>query len=54
VHVAGSWRPPATAEILVTSTVKDLVAGSKIGFDPRGRQSINGVDGEWDLFAVAG
>ena len=36
-------------EVLVSSTVKDLVAGSGIGFEPRGTHSLKGVPGEWLL-----
>jgi len=39
-------------EVLVSSTVKDLVAGSEIAFEDRGVQELKGV-GEWRLFAVA-
>jgi class 3 adenylate cyclase/esterase/lipase len=41
-------------EVLVSSTVKDLVAGSGLRFDDRGIQSLRGVPGEWRIFAVAG
>ena len=41
-----------TNEVLVSQTVKDLVAGSNIGFVPRGTASLKGVPGEWQLFAV--
>ncbi len=40
-------------EVLVSSTVRDLVAGSGIPFEERGRHSLKGVPGEWLLFAVA-
>ena len=40
-------------EVLVSSTVKDLVAGSNLAFDDRGPQSLKGVPGRWQLFAVA-
>jgi class 3 adenylate cyclase len=40
-------------EVLVSSTVKDLVAGSRIGFVDRETHSLKGVPGEWRLFAVA-
>ena len=40
-------------EVLVSSTVKDLVAGSGIRFAERGRVSLKGVPGEWQLYAVA-
>jgi class 3 adenylate cyclase len=39
-------------EVLVSSTVKDLVAGSGIEFDDRGTEELKGVPGEWRLFAV--
>jgi class 3 adenylate cyclase len=39
-------------EVLVSSTVKDLVVGSGIGFDDRGSHVLKGVPGEWRLFAV--
>ena len=41
------------SEVLVSSTVKDLVAGSGIRFEDRGRHPLKGVPGEWSLFAVA-
>jgi class 3 adenylate cyclase/esterase/lipase len=39
-------------EVLVSSTVKDLVAGSGIEFQQRGVASLKGIPGEWHLFAV--
>jgi class 3 adenylate cyclase len=39
-------------EVLVSSTVKDLVAGSGIRFDDRGARELKGVPGEWRLFAA--
>jgi class 3 adenylate cyclase/pimeloyl-ACP methyl ester carboxylesterase len=39
-------------EVLVSSTVKDLVAGSDLQFDDRGLADLKGVPGEWRLFAV--
>jgi class 3 adenylate cyclase/pimeloyl-ACP methyl ester carboxylesterase len=42
----------APGEVLVSSTVKDLVAGSGLLFVERGSQSLKGVPGEWRLFAV--
>ncbi len=38
-------------EVLVSGTVKDLVAGSGITFEPRGMRELKGV-GEWPLYAV--
>jgi class 3 adenylate cyclase len=40
-------------EVLVSSTVKDLVAGSDLDFEDRGVAELKGVPGEWRLFAVA-
>ncbi|HWQ00963.1 MAG TPA: adenylate/guanylate cyclase domain-containing protein [Gaiellaceae bacterium] len=39
-------------EVLVSQTVKDLVAGSGLAFDDRGVATLKGVPGEWRLFAV--
>ncbi|MBI2169587.1 MAG: adenylate/guanylate cyclase domain-containing protein [Actinobacteria bacterium] len=39
-------------EVLVSSTVKDLVAGSGIVFEDRGSHALKGVDDEWRLFAA--
>ena len=40
-------------EVLVSSTVRDLVIGSGLEFDERGAHQLKGVPGEWHLFAVA-
>jgi class 3 adenylate cyclase len=40
-------------EVLVSSTVKDLVAGSGIEFEDRGAHELKGVPGEWQVYAVA-
>ncbi len=42
----------APGEVLVSSTVKDLVAGSGIEFEERGAPELKGIPGEWRLFAV--
>jgi class 3 adenylate cyclase len=42
----------APDEVLVSSTVKDLVAGSGLRFQDRGVHGLRGVPGEWRLFAV--
>ena len=42
----------AAGEIVVSSTVRDLVAGSGLAFTDRGRTTLKGVDGDWQLFAV--
>jgi class 3 adenylate cyclase len=48
-RVAARAQP---GEILVSSTVKDLVAGSGIAFEDRGSAELKGVPGTWQLFAV--
>jgi class 3 adenylate cyclase len=53
VHVAA--RIAAIAEggaVLASRTVRDLVIGSGIEFDPCGRHSLKGVAEEWDVYAV--
>ena len=45
--LAGAW------EVLVSSTVRDLVVGSGIEFSERGEHQLKGVPGEWRLYAVA-
>ena len=42
-----------SGEVLVSGTVKDLVAGSGLSFQERGVQLLKGIPGEWQLFAVA-
>ena len=44
----------APGEVLVSSTVKDLVAGSGLTFADRGTHTLKGVPGEWRLFAAEG
>jgi len=41
-------------DVLVSSTLRDLVIGSGLEFDDRGVHELKGVPGEWHLFAVAG
>jgi class 3 adenylate cyclase len=41
-------------EVLASSTVKDLVAGSGLEFEDRGSHELKGVPGEWQLYAVSG
>jgi class 3 adenylate cyclase len=48
-RVSGAAGP---GEVLVSGTVKDLVAGSGIEFDDRGTHELKGVPGEWRLYAV--
>jgi class 3 adenylate cyclase/pimeloyl-ACP methyl ester carboxylesterase len=40
-------------DVLVSSTVRDLVIGSGLAFEDRGSHELKGVPGEWHLFAVA-
>jgi pimeloyl-ACP methyl ester carboxylesterase len=54
VHIAARVGALADAgEVLVSSTVRDLVAGSGIGFVDRGTQQLKGISDEWRLFAAA-
>lgn len=54
VHIAARVSALADPdEVLVTSTVRDLVAGSGIRFDERERTSLKGVPGDWLLLAVS-
>jgi class 3 adenylate cyclase len=41
-------------DVLVSQTVRDLVAGSGIRFEPRDIHDLKGIPGSWQLFAVAG
>jgi class 3 adenylate cyclase len=53
VHIAARVAAAARAgEVLVSSTVKDLVAGSGIGFSDRGPHRLKGVPDEWRLYAI--
>ena len=53
VHIGARVAALAGAgEVLVSSTVKDLVAGSGLRFGDRGSQSLKGVPGEWRIFTV--
>jgi class 3 adenylate cyclase/pimeloyl-ACP methyl ester carboxylesterase len=55
IHIAARIAALATSqEILVSSTLKDLVLGSGIEFTDRGEFDLKGVPGTWRLFAVAG
>lgn len=44
----------APGEVLLSSTVKDLVAGSGMDFREHGLEELKGIPGEWRLYAVAG
>jgi class 3 adenylate cyclase len=53
VHIAARILGQAGAgEILVSSTVRDLVVGSGTGFEDRGSVELRGVPGTWQLLAV--
>jgi class 3 adenylate cyclase len=39
-------------DVLVSSTLRDLVIGSGIGFEERGTHELKGVPGEWRIFAA--
>jgi pimeloyl-ACP methyl ester carboxylesterase len=55
VHIGARVAGQAAAgEVMVSRTVKDLVAGSGIDFDERGSARLKGVPGEWQLYAVSG
>ena len=54
VHIGARVSAEAgPGEILVSSTVKDLVAGSGIRFVDRGAERLKGIPDEWRLFAAA-
>jgi len=54
VHIGARVMSKAGAgEVLVSSTIKDLVAGSGIRFEDRGAQLLKGIPGEWRLSAVS-
>jgi pimeloyl-ACP methyl ester carboxylesterase/class 3 adenylate cyclase len=54
VHIAARVGALAAGgEVLVSGTVKDLVAGSGISFEDRGAKQLKGISDEWRLFAVA-
>jgi class 3 adenylate cyclase len=53
VHTGARVAAQAGAdEVLVSNTVKDLVAGSGIEFIDRGAHELKGIPGQWRLFAV--
>jgi class 3 adenylate cyclase len=54
VHIGARVAANASpGEVLVSSTVKDLVAGSGLRFDDRGTRTLKGIPGEWRIFALA-
>lgn len=55
VHIGARVAGMANAgETLVSSTVKDLVSGSGLRFEPHGEHTLKGVPGTWQLFAASG
>jgi class 3 adenylate cyclase/DNA-binding SARP family transcriptional activator len=48
-RVSSESRPN---EVLVSSTVRDLLAGAGLGFEDRGLRALRGIPGEWHLYAV--
>jgi pimeloyl-ACP methyl ester carboxylesterase len=53
VHIGARVAHEANAsEVLTSSTVRDLVAGSGIRFEDRGSVELKGIPGEWRLYAV--
>lgn len=55
VHIGARVSSMAgPGEVLVSSTVKDLVAGSGLGFEDRGLHHLKGIPDAWRLYAVTG
>jgi len=55
VHTAARLaRLAAPGEVLVSATVRDVVAGSGISFEDRGARDLKGIPGRWQLYAVSG
>jgi class 3 adenylate cyclase len=55
VHIgARIMAAAAPGEVLVSRTVRDLVAGSQIALEDRGSHALKGVGDEWPLYAVGG
>ncbi len=53
VHIGARVASVAAPdEVLVSGTVRDLVAGSGLAFADRGLHTLKGVPGDWHLFAV--
>jgi pimeloyl-ACP methyl ester carboxylesterase len=53
VHIGARVASLAGAgQVLVSRTVKDLVAGSGLRFADRGNQTLKGVPGEWQIYAA--
>jgi class 3 adenylate cyclase len=53
VHIGARVGALAEAnQVLVSSTVRDIVAGSGLRFIDRGVRTLKGIDGQWHLYAV--
>jgi class 3 adenylate cyclase len=53
VHIAARIAALGGAgEVVVSRTVRDLVAGSGLGFESRGRHRLKGVPDEWEVYVV--
>ena len=53
VHIGSRvMSKAAPGEVLVSSTVRDLMSGSDISFEDRGLQELKGVPAQWHLFAI--
>jgi class 3 adenylate cyclase/alpha-beta hydrolase superfamily lysophospholipase len=54
VHIAARISALAAGgQVLVSSTVKDLIAGSGIDFDDAGQHELKGLPGSWNLYSAA-
>jgi class 3 adenylate cyclase len=53
VHVASRVLSiAAPGEVLVSGTVRDLLLGSDVKFEDRGRHQLKGIEGDWQLFSL--
>ena len=53
VHIAARIEGAAApGEVLVSSTVNDLITGSDRHFESRGRHRLKGIEREWELYAA--
>jgi class 3 adenylate cyclase len=53
VHIAARICALAGAdEVMATGTVRDLALGSMLAFEPRGREELKGLPGEWVVFSA--
>ena len=54
-HIAARVMSHAAPnEVMVSRTIKDLVAGSGLRFEDRGVRAMKGLPDEWNLYAVSG